>query len=103
MLPCSTFSGLVSSHHDPPSRSYTPLSTDRIMPRRVSDSTMPNRPGSARGSYERNRIHAALTDGLGADAGLQGERRRLVQRQVGGQPTEETGFTAANQLVKRAS
>jgi hypothetical protein len=30
-----------------------------------------------------------LTDGLGVDAGLQGERRRLVQRQVGGQPTEE--------------
>jgi hypothetical protein len=29
-----------------------------------------------------------LTDGLGVDAGLQGERRRLVQRQVGGQPTE---------------
>src|SRR5277367_4823104 len=37
MLPCSTFSGLVSFHHDPPSRSYTPLSTDRTMPRRVGD------------------------------------------------------------------
>jgi len=29
-----------------------------------------------------------LTYGLGADVGLQGERRRLVQRQFGGQPAE---------------
>ncbi len=29
-----------------------------------------------------------LTDGLGVDVGLQGERGRLVQRQFGGQPTE---------------
>ena len=29
-----------------------------------------------------------LTDGLGVDAGLQRERQRLVQRQVGGQPAK---------------